>query len=113
MLVSAAVIKVTVRKAARKRGIKNWYRLAQRLANVEGKKPDGASQELAKRLWRDYPNSKLESIDAVAEAFDCELSELLIRVPNKRTRRAASPKRSENNSTNGAGSRLTNQVDQR
>lgn len=84
MLVSAAVIKVMVRKAARKRGIKTWYRLAQKLAKVDGKKPLPRYQELAKRLWREDSQPLLESIDSVAEVLNCELSELLVRVPNKR-----------------------------
>ena len=111
MLVSAAVIKVTVKKAARKRGIKTWYKLAQKLAKVSGKKPEGRHQELAKRLWKGDVLPRLESVDSVAEALDCDLSELLHRVPEKSTPRAGPPKRSAMKRTQNALSSLTNQAD--
>lgn len=90
MLVSAAVIRVTVRKAALKRGIKNPYRLAQRLQGTSAE-PETRFQLLAGSLWKEWKGEgpgqpKLESIGKVAEALDCELSELLVRVPNRRSR---------------------------
>lgn len=86
VLVSAPVIKVTIKKAARKRGIKSWYQLAQRLSRVQGKKPEPRHQELAIRLWDGDAEPKLESLDLVAETLECDLSELLVRVPNKRSK---------------------------
>ena len=85
------MIKVTVKQAARERGIQNAYQLAQRLEGLNGKKPSAVARQLAKRLWDGERLPRLDSIDAVAAAFgDCALSELLHRVPERRARR---PKR--------------------
>lgn len=89
VLVSAAVIELTVRKAALKRGIKTWYRLAQILEGTTSV-PHMNFQFLARSLWNGKGHGKgqpkLESVGRLAEAFDCELSELLVRVPNKRSK---------------------------
>lgn len=78
------MIKVTVKKAARSRGIQNSYQLAQRLGRTAGK-PDDGLKVLAGRLWNGTFSPKLETIDRVAEALgDCDLSELLTRKPNGR-----------------------------
>jgi DNA-binding Xre family transcriptional regulator len=79
------MIKVTVRQAAKKRGITSAYQLAQVLGE---KNRMGAS-----RLWKgELP--RLQTLDRVAEALgDCELSELIARVPNKGRRTLRPPKR--------------------
>lgn len=79
------MIKVTVRQAAEKRGIKNAYRLAQKLQGTDVG-PDAKHQRLASKLWKGNVQPALETIDRVAEALDCGLEELLVRVPNKRTK---------------------------
>lgn len=77
MLPFAAMIKLTVREAARKRGIKTAYRLSQALG-------DGKDRTRGLRLWRGVLVS-LQTLDDVAEALgNCDLSELVTRVPNKR-----------------------------
>jgi hypothetical protein len=83
------MIRLTVKEAALKRGIKNPYQLAQRMDKVSGTPPDPDSEELARRLWKGKVQPKMDSLDRVSEALgDCDLSELLIRVPNKHTKTA-------------------------
>jgi len=71
------MIKLTVRDAAKKRGIKTAYQLSQALG-------DGKDRTRGLRLWRGVLVS-LQTLDDVAEALgDCDLSELVTRMPNKR-----------------------------
>ena len=73
---------MTVRQAAQKRGIKKPYQLTQVLG-------DGNDRSRAARLWKGKPIPSLETLDEVAAALgDCELSELVTRVPDKRRRKS-------------------------
>lgn len=76
------MIKVTVRQAARRRGIKNPYQLAQRLQPTDVE-PKSSFQKLARRLWKDGARPSFATLDLVAAALgNCELSELIVRVPS-------------------------------
>lgn len=72
------MIKVTVREAAEGRGIKSAAELA-RLLGYE-------SRTIAGRLWNPERGElpRLETLDRVAEALGCDLSELVTRVPDKK-----------------------------
>ena len=86
MLVSAAMIRLTVQKAARKRGIKTAYQLAQRMDGVVGTKPEPFTEEVARRLWGGEVQPKLDTLSRVIEALGCEISELLRYIPDRRTK---------------------------
>lgn len=75
------MIKVTVREAARKRGISSAYKLAQALGD-EGR-------TTASVLWKGKEIPSLRTLDRVAEVLgDCDLSELITRLPNKKRRKS-------------------------
>lgn len=72
---------LTIQQAAKKRGITSSYQL-MKLLNV----PPGT----AARLWRsEMKMVSLETLERLCEALDCELIELLSRVPNKKVRRSS------------------------
>lgn len=80
VILSAAMIKVTIKQAAIKRGIKTAYQLAQ----VMG---DQGSKMTAARLWAgNWPRP--ETLDRIAEVLVCGVDELITRVPDKVTKKA-------------------------
>lgn len=100
VLLSAPVITVNTKRVALKRGIKSPYELAKRLGRTEDKPPTGMLV-LAHRLWKGKPRPTLDTIDKLMDALgDCDLSELLIHTPNRRTRSRTPPK---NKGRNGHG----------
>lgn len=79
-----AMIKVTIRQAAKKRGIVK----AAHLARVVG-----VQEAVAGRWWKWRPRPKnerqdpiptLESLSKICDALDCELSDLIVRNGKKR-----------------------------
>jgi DNA-binding Xre family transcriptional regulator len=80
------MIRLTVREAAEKRGIKTPAELAAAMGHK--------SRTIAGRLWNGE-EVRLLSLDQAAEALGCELGELVTRVPNGRTKPAPREKRAE------------------
>lgn len=74
------MIKITVKKAALERGIKTPYQLSRAM----GQK----GQTIASKLWNWKPGCEysppLQTLDLVAEALNCDLGDLVTRVPEKR-----------------------------
>lgn len=69
------MIRVTVREAAERRGVRTYYQLARLL---------GDDQDVrAKRLWEGEALPTLPTLDKVCDALGCELAELVTRVPPK------------------------------
>jgi len=80
------MIRVTVQQAARRRGIKNAYQLAQRLQPTDVE-PKSSFQKLARRLWKKDAQPSFATLDLVAAVLgDCDLSELIVRLPNGHTK---------------------------
>lgn len=86
------MIKVTIRQAARKVGIKNAYQL-QKLA--------GLSPAVAADLWRGEKSPKLETLDHLCGVLECELWDLIQRnghtktAPRKRSAKLRSGSRTK------------------
>lgn len=113
VLVSAAMIRLRVKEAALKRGIKNAYQLAQRMDNVSGKPPEPRTEEVARRLWKGKVQPKMDTLDLVAGALgDCDLSELLVRIPNRHTK-TSPPKRSSKTLLSAATNGSAKKTEQR
>jgi putative transcriptional regulator len=69
-------IKPHIKEIAEKRGVTTAYQL-QKLLNI--------APAVAARLWRgDFQRVDLITLDRLCEALECELSDLLVRVPNKK-----------------------------
>ena len=66
----AGMIKVTIRQAARKAGIKNAHQLQKRA---------GISPTMAAYLWRGDKLPELETLDRLCGVLECELSDLIHR----------------------------------
>lgn len=77
------MIKVNIKKAARREGIKNPYRLAQRLQGTTSK-PEPRFYRLADALWQNDCQPKLETLDLVCNTLGCGLAEILTHTPNGR-----------------------------
>ena len=73
------MIKLTVREAAEKRGINSPADLAKAMGH--------RSRTIAGRLWRGE-KVQLRALDDAAGALDCDLCELVRRVPDAHTRSA-------------------------
>lgn len=71
------MIKVTIRQAARRVGIKNAYQLQERA---------GISPTMAAYLWRGNKLPKLETLDMLCEVLECELADLITRNGHTKTR---------------------------
>lgn len=72
------MIKVTIRKAAEKRKLKNPYQLAKSV---------GISKMVAGRIWENEQEPQLKTLDKICEAWGCDLSELVQYVRNGRKAR--------------------------
>lgn len=69
------MIRVTVRQAARARGIKTYYQLARLL---------GDNQDVrAMRLWDGKSLPTLSTLDKVCDALGCNLEDVISRTPNR------------------------------
>lgn len=71
------MIKVTIKQAAKRRGILTPAELARRV---------GVQERVAGRWWKTDTQGvlpRLQSLDAICKAFgNCDLSELIKRIPN-------------------------------
>ena len=70
MLYSESMIKVTIRQAARRVGVKNAYQLQKRAS---------LSPASAADLWRGETLPRLETLDHLCDVLECELSDLIHR----------------------------------
>jgi DNA-binding Xre family transcriptional regulator len=64
------MIKVTIRQAARRVGVKNAYQLQKRA---------GLSPAVAADLWRGEKYPKLETLDRLCGVLECGLADLIHR----------------------------------
>jgi DNA-binding Xre family transcriptional regulator len=80
------MIKVTIRRAAKRAGIKTAYQLQKRAA---------ISPAVAADLWRGNTLPRLDTLDKLCDVLDCELSDLVQRNGHTKPR---SPKRSPSHS---------------
>jgi putative transcriptional regulator len=70
------MVKLTIKEACEARGITNAYQL-QKAMSVQ--------PSIAARLWRDGQKMvALETLDRICDALNCELSDLIKRVPEKK-----------------------------
>lgn len=70
------MVKLTIREAAEARGIENAYQLQKAMDVKPG---------MAARLWKaETEMVALKTLDRLCDALDCELTDLLVRVPNKK-----------------------------
>lgn len=81
------MFKVRIKEAAKKKGVKNYYQLGLKLDT--GNTGEIKYEALARRLWKGDNVPTLPTLDAVCDALDCDLSDLVVRVKNghKRKRR--------------------------
>lgn len=70
------MITVTIRQAAERRGIKNAYQFGQSL---------GVHQQVAVRIWENTQQPKLATLDRICNAWGCDLKELIVYSPDKKT----------------------------
>lgn len=73
------MIKLTVREAAEKRGIKSPADLAKAMRHK--------SRTIAGRLWKGE-DVRLHSLAEAAEALNCDLGELITRVPDVKAKKS-------------------------
>ncbi|OLE54578.1 MAG: hypothetical protein AUG51_07795 [Acidobacteria bacterium 13_1_20CM_3_53_8] len=72
------MVKLTIREAAEARGITNAYQLQKAMDVKPG---------MAARLWKGETEMiALKTLDRLCEALGCELTDLLVRVSNRRAR---------------------------
>lgn len=71
------MIEVRIQQAARRRGLNNSHQLSLSI---------GVSRMVGSRLWEGKQEPKLSTLDKICEAWGCELSELIVRVPDKKHR---------------------------
>lgn len=71
------MIKITIRKAARRAGIENAHQLQGRA---------GISPTMAAYLWRGDKYPKLETLDMLCDVLECELADLIRRNGHGKTR---------------------------
>src|SRR5689334_6327231 len=62
------MIKVLIKRAAKKRGLKNAYQFGQSV---------GLSDRVALRIWNNEQPPKLKTLDRICNAFRCSLDELI------------------------------------
>lgn len=62
------MIKVTIRQAARRRGLKNAYQFGQSI---------GVADMVAARIWEGVQLPKLKTLDRICNAWGCGLDELI------------------------------------
>lgn len=72
------MIEVTIAEAAQRRGIDNPKQLADRLA---------CAPTIIWRVWTGRQSPTVTMIGRICEALDCEVSEVLRRVPDKKGRK--------------------------
>lgn len=75
------MIRLTVAKAARQKGVKNAYQLALKLGGVQHKAK-------AARLWKGT-GAELETIGEVAAVLGCDASELFVWTPDKEAKKCS------------------------
>lgn len=70
------MVRLTIKEAARTRGIRNAYQL-QKAMNIH--------PGMAARLWKgEMEMVALKTLDHLCDALGCGLSDLLVRIPNKK-----------------------------
>ncbi len=73
------MVKLRIREAAEARGVTTAYQLQKRM---------GVQPGMAARLWKgDLEMIALKTLDRLCVALDCELADLLMRVPDKKAKR--------------------------
>jgi DNA-binding Xre family transcriptional regulator len=74
------MVKLRIKQIARRNGITNAYQLQKAMSIQPG---------MAARLWKGQMKMiALDTLDALCEALDCELEELIVRVrPKRKSRR--------------------------
>jgi len=87
------MIRVTIKQAAKRRGVKTYYQLARLL---------GDDQDVrAMRLWEGNTLPTLPTLDKVCDALGCNLDDVISRIPNRTHKRP---------SANGAAARQSKGV---
>ena len=79
------MIKVTIKRAAKRRGLKNAYQFGQRI---------GVANMVASRIWENKQPPKLKTLDKICNAWGCDLAELLVHKLDKTNGKPARPKQS-------------------
>lgn len=77
------MIKVTIRQAAKTRGLKNAYQFGQSI---------GVSRMVAARIWKNDQPPKLKTLDRICNAWGCGLEELIVFIPGAPRSRYTSPR---------------------
>ena len=76
------MVTLRIREAAEERGITTAYQLQKAMEVQPG---------MAARLWRgDMKMVGLDTLDRLCDAIGCELGDLLVRVPEKKTAKRGS-----------------------
>lgn len=71
------MVKLTIREAAEARGITTAYQLQKAM---------GVQPGMAARLWKGEPEMiALKTLDRLCKALECGLTDLLVRIPEKKS----------------------------
>lgn len=78
------MITVTIRQAAKRRGLDNAYQFGQSV---------GLADMVAARIWKSDQLPKLKTLDKICNAWGCDLGELIVYVSDKNGRSTTSPQK--------------------
>lgn len=79
------MFKARIKEAAKARGVKNYYQLGRLLDTKDT--GEIKFEMLARRLWNGSNVPTLPTLAAVCDVLGCELSDLLVRVNGKKSRK--------------------------